>query len=133
MANIHAARVTAAFDDDDDDDDDSEERDIDTRTMDLQEASSRILAEVSPSLPRRERADALDRIDAWIEREVEEDDFGRQELDDHVLELCRAVDLPEDLGRRFRTLPRAPWEAVNGFTAAYNFEPPSEPERRDTG
>jgi hypothetical protein len=143
-AAAHAAAVTARFGSvfDDDDDDDAEERDIDTRTTDLQEASSRILAEASPGLPRREREDAIDRIDAWIDLEVRErEDFGLQDLDEHVLELCRANDLPEDLGRTFRTLPRAPWDAVDGFTAAYAFEPAaepaseprSEPPRRDTG
>ena len=119
----------------DDDDDDAEDRQIHTRTMDLREATTRIVAEASPRLPRTERLDAIDRIDAWIDREVEADeDFGRQDLDDHVLALCRACDLPEDLGLRFRTLPRAPWEAENG---AYAFEPLSapaaEPARRDTG
>ena len=50
--------------------------------MDLQEASSRILAEASPRLPRREREDAIDRIDGWIDRQVRKgDDFGRQDLD----------------------------------------------------
>ena len=121
--------------DDVDDDDDPEDGRIDTRTMDLQEASSRILAEASPRLPRHEREDAIDRIDGWIDRQVRKgDDFGRQDLDAHVLELCDACELPEDLGRRFRTLPRAPWDAETG---AYAFEPRSaphsEPGRRDTG
>ena len=123
---------------DDEDDDDPEDSQIDTRTTDLQEASSRILAEASPRLPRHEREDALDRIDSWIDREVrKDDDFGAQDLDEHVLELCRACDLPEDLGRRFRTLPRAPWDAVDGFTVDYAFQPPAEPlaepDRQDTG
>ena len=118
-----------------DHDDDPEASQIDTRTMDLQEASSRILAEASPRLPRHEREDAIDRIDGWIDRQVRKgNDFGRQDLDAHVLELCQACDLPEELGRRFRTLPRAPWDAE---TADHTFEAPSEPAaepgRRDTG
>ena len=119
-------------------DEDPETGRIATRTTDLQEASARILGEASPRLPRREREDALDRIDDWIDREVSKgEDFVRQDLDAQVLDLCRACDLPEDLGRRFRTLPRAPWDAVDGFTGAYNFppsaEPAAEPGRRDTG
>ena len=113
---------------------------IDTRIMALQKAASHIIAEASPDMVHAERLDALDRIDAWIDREVDDkdDDFGLQDLDAHVLELCRACELPEDLGRRFRELYRAPWEAETG---AYAFEPPSEPAaepvpepgRRDTG
>lgn len=119
---------------DDDDGPDPDELRVDGRIMDLQEAASRIVAEATPDMPRRERLDALDRIDAWIDREVEEHEgFGEQPLDDHVLELCRALDLPEAIGRRFRWLPRAPWEAENGDTGAYIFEPQDEPARRDTG
>lgn len=111
---------------------------IEGRTMDLQEAASRILAKAEPDLLRRERMDRLDRIDAWIDQQVEDrdEDFGLQDLDDHVLELCRALDLPEDLGRRFRLLPRAPWQAVDGHTPVYLFPPydqATEPEHRDTG
>jgi hypothetical protein len=110
---------------------------IDGRIGDLQEAGGRIVAAASPDLPRAERLDALDRIDAWIDQEVEDkdDDFGLQDLDDHVLELCAALDLPEDLGRKFRDLPRPPPEGDDdeGYAHAYTFEPQSRPERRDTG
>jgi hypothetical protein len=104
---------------------------IDSRIMDLQEAGSRLLAQASPDLPRAERAEQLDRLDAWIDLEVERDeDFGAQHLDDHVLELCRAFDLPEALGRRFRDLPRAPRDD-DEKDWGYIFDPPSQ--RRDTG
>ena len=103
---------------------------VDGRVMDLQEAASRIVAKASPDMPRAEREDALDRIDAWIDQEVDDDDgFGLQDLDDHVLTLCRAAGLPEDLGRRFRELPRAPREDEGEFGGSYEFPRP----RRDSG
>jgi len=83
---------------------------IDARIEDLQDAAARIVAQAAPpGTPRAERAEALDRIDAWIDVEVERegDDFGVQPLDDHVVALCRAFNLPEHLARRFRDLPRA--------------------------
>ena len=96
----------------DDDAPDPVEARVDARILDLQEAASRIVAQAAPpGTPRAERLDGLDRIDAWIDREVEErPDFGLEPLDDHVLALCRAFKLPEDLGRRHRDLPRAPRE-----------------------
>ena len=110
---------------------------IDGRIGDLQEAGARIVVAASPEMPRAERLDALDRIDAWIDQEVEdkEDHFGLQDLDDHVISLCRALDLPEDLGRKFRDLPRPPPEGDDdeGYAGSYIFEPQSRPERRDTG
>ena len=106
---------------------------IDRRTMDLQEAASRIVAKASPGMPRIDRLDALDRIDAWIDQEVEEHpDFGTEDLDEHVLTLCRAMDLPEALGRRFRDLPRAPYEE-DDTDPRYNFEGKPDPGRRETG
>ena len=110
---------------------------IDGRIGDLQEAGARIVAAASPDMPRAERLDQLDRIDAWIDQEVEDKDenFGVQDLDDHVISLCRAVDLPETLGRAFRDLLRPPPEGDDdeGYAGAYTFEPQSRPERRDTG
>jgi hypothetical protein len=104
---------------------------IDGRIEDLQEAASRIVAKASPGMPRLDRLDALDRIDAWIDREVEEHpDFGTEDLDEHVLTLCRAMDLPEALGRRFRDLPRAPYEE-DDTDPRYNFA--AKPPRRETG
>ena len=106
---------------------------IDGRAMDLQEAGNRITAQASPDMPKSERLDALDRIDAWIDREIEaHENFGEQSLEDHVLELCRAAGLPEALARRFRDLPRAPRE--EGDTdPRYNFGPHPMPGRRETG
>ena len=138
LAATAPAGRAAAFAEDDEAPDPVELR-IDRRIMDLQEAASRIAAKASPDMPRRERLDALDRIDGWIDQETldQDDDFGAQDLDEHVLDLCRACDLPEALGRRFRDLPRAPWQAENGDVGNYIFEPgaepPFEPERRDTG
>ena len=106
---------------------------IDGRIEDLQEAASRIVAQASPDKPRAERLEQLDRIDAWLDREVEEhEDFGLEPLDDHVLILCRAMNLPEELGRRFRELPRAPYEEDDTATI-YNFEGKPDPGRRETG
>jgi len=106
---------------------------IDRRIMDLQEAATRVVAEASPDRLRPEREDRLDRIDAWIDREVEEhEDFGLQNLDEHVLELCRAAGLPEALARRYRDLPRAP-RGEDPATGGYNFEGKPEPPRRETG
>ena len=51
-------------------------------------------------------------------------------LDEHVLVLCRAMDLPEALGRRFRDLPRAPYEE-DDTDPRYNFA--TKPPRRETG
>ena len=45
---------------------------IDGRIGDLQEAGARIVVAASPEMPRAERLDALDRIDAWIDQEVED-------------------------------------------------------------
>lgn len=132
LAAITAPRRAADFDDDD-----GESRidvvgmRIDGRIMDLQEAASRIVAQARPDRTRAERAEQLDRIDAWIDEEVHADeDFGLQDLDDHVLRLCRAFDLPEALGRRFRDLPRPPREAEGeGASGAdYLFQ-----ARRETG
>ena len=121
------------FDDDDESKIDPVELRVDGRVTDLQEAAARIVAKASPDMPRPERLDALDRIDAWIDREVEDHpDFGAQDLDDHVLTLCRAAGLPEDLGRRFRDLPRAPLEEGEEVWG-HNFEPKPDPQRRDTG
>ena len=107
---------------------------IDGRTMDLQEAASRIVAKANPDMPRAERLDALDRIDAWIDQEVEEHpDFGTEVLDEHVLALCRALGLPEELGRRFRDLPRAPRDPEDDPDPRYNFEGKPDPGRRETG
>jgi hypothetical protein len=107
---------------------------VDGRIMDLQEAASRIVAQAAPpETPRAERLDGLDRIDAWIDREVEEhEDFGEQPLDEHVLELCRAMRLPEDLARCFRDLPRAPREE-DDTDPGYDFGPHPLPGRRETG
>jgi hypothetical protein len=107
------------------------ERRVDGRILDLQEAASRIIAQAAPpDTPKAERLDALDRIDAWIDQEVEEhEDFGEQDLDEHVRILCRAFKLPEDLARRFRDLPPAPREDDDPGEA-YSFP---EPKRRDTG
>ena len=44
---------------------------VDGRAMDLQEAANRITAQASPDMPKAKRLDALDRIDAWIDREIE--------------------------------------------------------------
>ena len=117
-----------------DDPTDPVEQRIDMRIEDLQEAASRIVAQAAPpETPRAERLDALDRIDAWIDREVEEhEDFGLEPLDDHVLILCRAFKLSEDLGRRFRELPRAPREE-DDTDPRYNFEGKPDPGRRETG
>ncbi|WP_293907301.1 hypothetical protein [Phenylobacterium sp.] len=103
---------------------------VDGRVMDLQEAASRIVAQASPpDTPRAERLDALDRIDAWIDREIDDhEDFGVQDLDEHVLSLCRAFNLPEALGRRYRDLPRAPREEDDP-DPGYTFED----RRSDTG
>ena len=107
---------------------------VDGRAMDLQEAADRITAQVSPEMPKAERLDALDRIDAWIDREIEEhEDFGEQSLEDHVLELCRAAGLPEALALRFRDLPRAPREDDDDASGGYNFGPHPLPGRRETG
>ena len=107
---------------------------VDGRIMDLQEAASRIVAQAAPpETPRAERLDGLDRIDAWIDREADEhEDFGEQGLDEHVLELCRAMRLPEALARRFRDLPRAPREE-DDTDPRYNFGPHPLPGRRETG
>ena len=97
------------------------------------EAATRVVAEASPDRLRPEREDRLDRTDAWIDREVEEhEDFGLQDLDEHVLELCRAAGLPEALARRYRDLPRAP-RGEDPATGGYNFEGKPEPGRRETG
>ena len=110
---------------------------IDTRIVDLQSAASRILAEAAPDMLHPERLDALDRIDAWIDQEVADHGkaFGRQVLDDHVLELCRACDLPDDIGRRFRELARASSETwdTDDATDGDDVEPRAEAHRRDTG
>ena len=106
---------------------------IDGRAMDLQEAANRITAQVSPEMPKAERLDALDRIDAWIDREIDEhEDFGEQSLEDHVLELCRAAGLPEALALRFRDLPRAPRED-DDTDPRYDFEAKPDLPRRETG
>ena len=105
---------------------------IDGRAMDLQEAADRITAQAD--MPKAERLDALDRIDAWIDREIDEhEDFGEQSLEDHVLELCRAAGLPEALALRFRDLPRAPREDDDDASGGYNFGPHPLPGRRETG
>jgi len=104
---------------------------------DLQEAASRIVAAAHRDHTPRERIDAIDRIDGWIDDEMDDagEDFGKKPLDEHVLELCEAADLPEALGRRFRTLPRAPrWGEAP--SQPYTFEapfPPDQPQHRDTG
>ena len=105
---------------------------IDGRITDLQDAASRIVAQAAPpGTPRAERLDALDRLDAWIDREVEErPDFGLEPLDDHVLELCRAFNLPEELARRFRDLPPAP---SDDDAPRDTFEAKPDPGRRETG
>ena len=64
------------FDDDDESKIDPVELRVDGRVTDLQEAAARIVAKASPDMPRPERLDAIDRIDAWIDREVEDhEDF----------------------------------------------------------
>ena len=104
---------------------------VDGRAMDLQEAADRITAQAD--MPKAERLDALDRIDAWIDREIEEhENFGEQSLEDHVLELCRAAGLPEALARRFRDLPRAPREE-DDTDPRYDFEAKPDLPRRETG
>jgi len=118
---------------------DPDELRLDARTLDLQEAAARIVAAARPDMPRREREDALDRIDDWIDLQIDrdEDAFGQQPLDDHVVELCEAADLPQVIGRRFRTLPRAPRDKHDTFPG-YDFAPDPEapqrpPPRRETG
>jgi len=126
---------------------DPDELRIEARTLDLQEAAARIVAAAHPDMPRAEREDALDRIDGWIDLEIERAEvrgraFGEQPLDDHVLELCDAADLPQDVGRRFRTLPRAPrdaeldpdneWPSLAGGAHIFDDEA-DDPPRRETG
>ena len=129
-----AGRPVSAFEDLDDVSGlDPVEMRVDGRIMDLQEAASRIVAEASPEMPKPERLDALDRIDAWIDQEIEDhEDFGEQDLDEHVLELCRAFNLPVALARRFRELPRAPRDDDEEIWD-YNFGPHPVPGRRETG
>ena len=84
-------------------------------------------------MPRAEREEQLERIDAWIEQDYEDDEnFGGQPLDEHVLALCRAAGLPEELALRFRQLPRAPREE-DDTDPRYNFEGKPDPGRRETG
>ena len=153
-AHSRTAQALADLADDDEVPDPVELR-IDRRIGDLQEAASRIVAAASPDMPRRERLDQLDRIDDWIDQDVEDKDegFGLQDLDDHVVRLCHAAGLPDALSYRFRDLPRAPREEEDedgdGEAGPYTFEPPrtfvpsgpntfvsapaSQPQRRDTG
>ena len=119
-----------------------EEARQDQRILDLQEAAVRIMAKASPVMPRPERLEALDRLDAWIDHDLDErpETFIAEDLDSHVLAMAEALDLPEPLARRFRDLPRPP--GPDGLPpGAYDFEPPAEPaqdpaedaERRESG
>ena len=113
---------------------DPDELRIDARTSHLQEAASRITAQAHPDRPRAEREEQLDRIDAWIDEEIErdEDAFGMQDLDEHVLAMCRAADLPEALARRFRDLPPAPGED-DDLEEFHGIGDHIFPPRRETG
>ena len=134
IATTPTARPRSTWEDLDDESGlDPVEMRIDRRIMDLQEAATRIVAEAQPDTLRAEREDQLDRIDAWLDQEVEDhEDFGLQDLDEHVLDLCRAAGLPEALARRFRDLPRAA-RGEDDATGGYNFEGQPERQRRETG
>jgi hypothetical protein len=83
------------------------------RTLELQGALGRVAQAAMPE--REEREAVLDRFDVELDDWIEADDFIEVDLDVLVLRACRRLDLPEDLGRRWRELPP---EAVASDDAA---------------
>ncbi|WP_296595212.1 hypothetical protein [Phenylobacterium sp.] len=109
------------------------EQRIETRTRELQDAVERVAAAaVADPEAREERLTDFDMaLDDWIEQP----DFLTADLDEQVRRACHMLDLPEELGRVWRTLPRPVFEDDQ----AQADDPPSDeaaaapPPHRDSG
>ncbi len=109
------------------------EQRIETRTRELQDAVERVAtAAVADPDEREERLTDFDMaLDDWIEQP----DFITADLDEQVRRACYMLDLPEELGRAWRTLPRPVFEDDQAWA---DDAPPDEaaadpPPHRDSG
>jgi hypothetical protein len=50
-----------------------------------------------------------ERLDAWIDLEIERPDFAANPLDAQVRAACEHLGLPADLAADWRKLPETPW------------------------
>lgn len=116
------------------------ERAIEARTLDLQDAVARVAGAAIDD--PREREDRLVDFDMALDDWIEADDFATADLDAQVLRACRMLDLPEDLARAWRTLPRptvfpedlADADDETGDDTGDAAEPPlAFPPHRDSG
>jgi len=82
---------------------DPDEQRVVARVADLQDAVGRVAAAAVGDAARREAL--LDRFDRELDDWATEDEFTEADLDALVLRACRLLDLPDDLARRWRTLP----------------------------
>jgi len=80
----------------------------DVRIDDLQDAVGRVIAAATDGAPER-REQLFDRFDREMDDWATDELFGLQLLDDHVREVCRALDLPDDLAAAWRKLPDPDW------------------------
>ncbi|HEY0648801.1 hypothetical protein [Phenylobacterium sp.] len=82
------------------------ERLTELRVTHLQNAVERVAAAAIPDYEVRE--ERLDRFDVELDDWVDEPDFHTADLEGQVLRAARLLDLPEDLARAWRTLPKPP-------------------------
>lgn len=79
---------------------------IERRTRAIQDAVDRVAGAAIDD--PREREVRLAEFDVDLDDWSEEDDFLTADLDEQVLRACALMDLPEDLARAWRALPRPP-------------------------
>lgn len=110
---------------------------VEKRITDLQDAVGRVIVASTGAEPiaAHEAFDRFDReMDDWEIDEL----FGLEDLDDHIAEVCKALDLPEDLASTWRSLPKVvfqPDPATNPPCDAPQSDAAADPPRphADTG
>jgi len=85
-------------------DEDPEEAAIEERIEGLHDALGRVISHVAAG-DRERHTELVHRLDRELDDWVEADDFLDRDVDEHVLQACRVLGLPEDLAGRWDELP----------------------------
>lgn len=78
---------------------------VEERTRAVQDAVDRVISAASDGEARR-HSDYAHRLDRELDDWTEDEDFLLGDLDNMVARACRVLDLPDDLARRWRDLPK---------------------------